>query len=129
MQGEIEMSNYEGTCKYCGDIQPVLAVDQIDADNKISEKCSCGRAAKERQWKGILKNIDQLLGDKAVERGFSQAQPEQIELVKHVAHEMQESRIGNAKMSIENTTVSITMTAKGFIKITRQYTKQTALEA
>jgi len=129
MQGEIEMYSHEGLCKYCGTIQPILAVDQIDADNRISESCSCGGAAKERQWNGILKNIDQLLGDKAVERGFTQAQPEQIELVKHAAHEMQESQIGSARMSIENTTVSITVTAKGFIKLTRQYAKQTALEA
>jgi len=86
-------------------------------------------AAKERQWNGILKNIDALLGDKAAERGFMQAWPEQIELVKHAAHEIMESNIGSAKLSIENTTVSITVTSKGFIKITRQYVKQTALEA
>nr|WP_315022935.1 hypothetical protein [uncultured Aminipila sp.] len=129
MQGEIEMYTHDGICRFCGNIQPVLAVDQIDADNKISDSCSCGGAAKERQWNGILKNIDQLLGDKAVERGFVQAQPEQIELVKHAAHEILESNIGSARMSIENTTVSITVTARGFIKLTRQYTKQTALEA
>lgn len=129
MQGEIELFSHEGICKYCGNIQPVLAVDQIDADNKISDSCVCGGAAKERQWNGILKNIEALLGDKAVERGFVQAQPEQIDLVKHAAHEILEGNIGKASMSIENTTVSITVTGKGFIKLSRQYTKQTALEA
>lgn len=123
------MCTHQGVCKYCGNVQPVLAADQIDADNKISDSCLCGGAAKEKQWNGILKNIDQLLGEKAVERGYVQAYPEQIELVKHAAHEILESRIGSVRMTIENTTVSITVTAKGFIKLTRQYTKQTALEA
>lgn len=100
-----------------------------DANNKISDSCSCGGASKERQWKGILENIDALLGDKAVERGFIQAQPEQIDLVKHAAHEILEGNIGKVSMSIENTTVSITVTGKGFIKLSRQYTKQTALGA
>lgn len=129
MVGAIEMTSHEGECRFCGNIQPILAADQIDADTKISELCACGGYEKEKQWEAILKNIEQLLGDKAGERGFVEAYPEQIDLVKHIAHEAAESRIGRASLTVENTAVTIAMTAKGRVKISRQHVKQTTLEA
>lgn len=44
----MEMETYQGVCKYCGEIQPVMAMDQIDANEKISEECSCGG----HRWNG-----------------------------------------------------------------------------
>lgn len=35
----LSMENYEGVCRFCGDIMPVLAMDQQAADECISIGC------------------------------------------------------------------------------------------
>ena len=45
------MKEYEGVCSYCGNIQPVLAMDQEDADLIITRQCDCGAAEREMQKK------------------------------------------------------------------------------
>lgn len=41
---------YEGICKYCGQITPVLANTQKEADMLVTEECDCtGADAKKRK--------------------------------------------------------------------------------
>ena len=51
------MKEYEGICKYCGNIQPVLATDQEAANLIITERCDCGAADREKQKNMMIGNI------------------------------------------------------------------------
>jgi len=81
MVGEIEMSNYEGTCRYCGEIQPILAVDQMDADVRISEKCSCGGYRREKRHTAMEDNIQAMFGAGCDGTLFKAVTEEQLDLI------------------------------------------------
>lgn len=96
MIGEIEMVNYEGTCQYCGDIQPILSADQIDADKKVSEQCACDGYKKEQRLIRACEAIDTLFGDRVKEKGLKTADYQAIELMKQTAEAINEDVIKSA---------------------------------
>lgn len=51
------MREYEGVCSYCGNIQPVLAIDQEDANLIITRRCDCGAAEREMQKNVMIENL------------------------------------------------------------------------
>ena len=51
------MKEFQGVCKHCGNIQPVLALDQNEADYLISMRCDCGAAEREMQKNLLVENI------------------------------------------------------------------------
>lgn len=46
------MNTYEGACRFCGEIEIVMADNQSDADEIVTERCRCGGFARyERKHK------------------------------------------------------------------------------
>lgn len=45
------MTNYEGVCKYCGQIQNVTAESQEEADKLATNRCYCQGATKAKNAK------------------------------------------------------------------------------
>lgn len=127
MQG-IEMDTYEGVCKYCGSIQPIMAMDQADANEKISEQCSCGGAERERRLNCLKQNIKMIVGEKAPESGYRQLGPDQEELVETMAFAVFHGKAEKITLKIENVNISV-KDADGRVKIQRSDTNKTERSA
>lgn len=123
----MEMDTYQGECKYCGNIQPVMAMDQIDANEKISEECSCGGAELERRQDTLMKNIRETVGEEAPSFGFSQVTPEQEELIRELAMSVLHGKISAVSLKIGSTRISIS--GIGEITIKRTDTKNKQMKA
>ena len=129
MVGMVEMKTMEGTCRYCGTIQPVMAADQSDADNKISLDCPCGGAAKAKKRIHILDNIEAIAGDNAVKMGFSSVEGGTLSWLKRAGELVLEGKVDKVSVDINGTKVVLGITAKGDVKVKRNKTESVALEA
>lgn len=125
---EIEMNTYEGQCKYCGNIQPIMAMDQIDANEKISEQCECKGAERERKKEMLLQNLEDVTGENAIELGFRPVGPEQKEILENMALAVFYGKLKSASTKIGGSTISIVHAADK-TKIKRTDTKSQQLEA
>lgn len=51
------MDTYQGTCKYCGAVQPIMAVSQEAADEEMSNTCDCRGAEMEQKQIMLMQQI------------------------------------------------------------------------
>lgn len=52
------MDTYQAKCKYCGNEQPIMAENQEDADEEMSNKCECGSASTEQKKAKLMERIN-----------------------------------------------------------------------
>ena len=112
------MSLFEGTCKYCGSVQPIMAADQIDADEKVSDDCECGGAELDNKRKAMYKNLDAVCGEDAVKAGMAPLDEEQMEIAKYVGNAVLKGQLTSASLKINNTTLSFNI-ALDKLKVSR----------
>lgn len=127
MQG-IEMGTFEGVCKYCGSIQPIMAMDQTDADEKISMECPCDGAEKERRLELIKRNVRMTVGAESVEFGYRQLGEAQERLVEAMAMAVFDGQAEKITLRIENVNISV-KDVDGRVKIQRSDTNKTERSA
>lgn len=125
---EIEMNTYEGECKYCGNIQPIMAMDQVDANEKISEDCACMGAELERRKAALMQNLENTIGKNAGESGFKQVGSPQEGIITEMALNVFHGTLQSAACKIGNSTINITSSA-GKVKIKRTDTRKGEWEA
>lgn len=123
----IELTTYQGECKYCGNIQPIMAMDQIDANEKISEECPCCGAERARRKAALMRNLENTIGKNAAESGFKPVEPEQEELINTIAIAVFDGYLQGVTCKIDGSAVTITGGIK--IKVKRVDTKTQQLEA
>lgn len=124
----MEMDTYQGVCRYCGDVQPIMAADQLDADMKISEECPCGGAGREKRHKAMLSNIEKLTGSGAGERGFIELKNAERELINTVADAVFDEVAGKVTIVLSDSTITIKYTGDK-IKIDRKRVIGAGMEA
>lgn len=129
MVGEIEMANYEGTCRYCGEIQPILAVDQMDADVKISEKCSCGGFRREKRHTAMEDNIKAMFGAGCDGTLFKAATEEQMDLINAAGEAVFEGHVASVSIGLGKTAAKLSMTTKGNVKVERSFGAKIQMES
>ena len=129
MVGMIEMANFEGVCKYCGNMQPILAADQIDANLKISETCKCKGYLKEKQHDRMLKNIDQTFGAECQQFGLLPVSTGQLAAITDAAELVFKETIQMTAIGLFGSTAKISKSAKGAIKIERTFSTKVQTEA
>ena len=101
------MREYEGGCSYCGNIQPVLAMDQDDANLIITRRCDCGAAEREMQKNVMVENL------KVICNGGDSGMPQ-------MGEELTEKVISMAMLVFDGTAASITVEiGKSKVKIAR----------
>lgn len=125
---ERSMDTYQGVCKYCGQIQPIMAMDQQDADQKITECCNCDGAKLEKKRQQLLENLDYTIGEGAANMGFKRVSAGQESLITEMAMAVLEGKLEKATCQIENIVITITM-ASDKCKVKRTDKKAMTLEA
>ena len=85
------MDTYQGTCKYCGETKPIMEESQDAADERVSNKCSCGGAKLEKIKARLMANID-FISRKNEEKALSQLSEEQVKMLKRAAIEIKSDK-------------------------------------
>lgn len=116
----MEFENYEGICKYCGNIQPVMAADQHDADEKISRDCECGKYEQEKQRKLLKNRAKELFGQEAIKSGFKAMEEETLIFLYEAIDAIVEQALDSISVNANGEKVSIKAKANGKIEIERK---------
>jgi len=122
------MQVFDGRCKFCGRIQPIMAMDQIDANEKITDECPCGKAVMERKEKSLYQKLSFAIGDDAEKAGLQRVSPEQEELITKAALAVLYEVMDKVTFKVDGMTVSITGSAEK-VKVKRDDKRTTQLEA
>lgn len=128
MVGEIEMYTHQGVCRYCGEIQPILAADQTDANIKISMECGCGGHEKERQHEKMIMNLEQIIGSKAGKNGFIEIIGDRRVILNSAAEAILNDIIDKITIKFSETTVTMNKNSSGNVKIQRAVQKKAVSE-
>ena len=51
------MNTYEGVCRYCGSMISIMADSQEEADQLVTEKCTCEASELDRKRDCLMKNL------------------------------------------------------------------------
>lgn len=121
------MDTYQGTCKYCGDIKPIMAESQEAADERVSNECSCGGKKLEEIKARVMANID-FLARKNEGKALSQLAEEQVKLLKRAAAEIVDGNCHKAVFDFGSSKVTIWDTGEKY-KVKRTTTREEQAEA
>lgn len=81
------MKTYQGVCKYCGNIQPVMASTQEEADEIVSGKCDCGVAKTEEKKTKLMERINYIAAA-AYNETFESLPQEQVEMLRQAGKDV-----------------------------------------
>lgn len=129
MVGEIEMSNHEGYCRFCGTGMPILAVDQTDADLKVSEICDCGGSEKEKRHVSMIDNIDAMFGQGCESSFFKPVTAAQMKLIKTAGESVFNGEVVSVAIGLGKTQAKISLTSKDNVKVERSFGTKIQMES
>lgn len=118
------MEALEGKCKYCGQIKIVMAESNTEADKLVTEKCDCLGAEFGLKLEALRENIIALTArGMCEEAGFKPLDDSTINLLVKVGEQIALGKIDKTQIAVEESTLSITRSLKGQIKVIRKTTK------
>lgn len=120
------MDTYQGTCKYCGDIKPIMAESQEAADERVGNECACGGAKLEEVKARLMANIN-FISRKNEKKALSQLVEEQVKLLKRTAAEIVDGNCYKAVFDFGGSKVTI-WEAGGKYKVKRTTTREEQAE-
>lgn len=112
------MGTYEGICKYCGNVQPIMASSQEEADMLISKACSCNGAEAEDKFDRICKNA------KEITEGL---EPAITDAMITLGRFIQYGIIDKVTIKVQDATLTISTNAHDQIKFKRKETAEKEL--
>lgn len=117
-----------GICKYCGTMQMVNAETLEEANVKASQHCTCEGADREMKLLAVRDVVNDLMGEGALERGFSTCTIRQMEMVNELAELVVDDVIKKASLALDTSNITI---SKGLdtVKINRNKKTSICLEA
>ena len=122
------MTTYQGVCKHCGLIQPVMAESQEAADAIIARKCSCGGYEREGR---LLQLKEALLGTVGEDCSIYDLQPLEEDVVDFLYAAgvlVVENRMQKISVEVDGTAIKIGVNAKGAVKVTRGESRRISAE-
>lgn len=110
---------YEGICKYCGEIQPIMARSQEEADMLISRTCKCNGAEEEGKRDRICVNAEKIT------EGLD---PAITSMMATIGCFIQSGIISKATIKVENITLSVSINSNDQVKFKRKETNEKELQ-
>lgn len=121
------MDTYQGICKYCGEQQPIMAEDQTDADEQVSNKCDCGGAAKEQIKAKLMSRIIYIAkGD--YDPTFTELSEPMIKILKTAGNDILEGMYGQIEFVAVDSKIKIWTDGEKY-KVSRTGTRKEVAEA
>ncbi len=121
------MDTYQGACKYCGEIKPIMAESQAAADERVSNDCACGGAKLEEIKARLMANIN-FISRKNEEKALSQLTEEQVKLLKRAGAEIVNDNCNKAVFDFGGSKVTIWEAGEKY-KVKRTTTREELTEA
>ena len=122
------MNTYEGKCKYCGQIQPVMASSEAAADEIITRKCECGAAQREMRVEQLRLNINDVAGEGCGIYGHDPLEARTVDFLNVVAVMVMDDEIQQASITTAGTKITISANSKGAVRIRRTSTQSISTE-
>lgn len=122
------MNTYEGVCRYCGNIEPVMAGSQEEADNIISKTCTCSGAVLADRQEQLIQNLEMTIGPACEDAGFDAFEAELVSAISIIARFVLIDSLQSVTVTHGNTTLKITINTKGQVKVSRAEKKGIAAE-
>lgn len=124
----MEFDIFEGVCRYCGEINPIMAADQRDADLKISDKCSCGGVKIEKKIICLRKSIEEFCGNETKTANFAMVDRQVVEQLKNMGELVIKQKIQEITIKVNGETIKIKATQSYGAKIERKRASGIAME-
>ena len=114
-----EIMTHEGVCKYCGQITPVLAGTQEEADLLASEECECIGADIKKRKEAVEKNAALIVEGK---------DGDIIEILGTAGIMILNEKISQLSLNTGEIKYKVSVNSKGQIKFVKTKTKQEELQ-
>jgi len=122
------MNTFEGVCKHCGSMINIMAINQEDANKQAEDNCQCGGAEREHKYQMIMFNLEGLIGKRAAENNFKEAEECVQQAVAVMAELVLDQKVSKVTVNLDHSTLNIIGTAKG-VKTERTKTRKVTTEA
>lgn len=122
------MQTFEGTCRFCGQIQPVMAESFEAADLIVTDRCNCDGAALEKRKACLRENIVEVAGSGCEKYGFNPLDIEIIDLIYAAGVMVMNDEVQQISICADGTVVKISINTKGQVKVTRKEQKNISAE-
>ena len=119
------MNTYEGVCRYCGSIVSIMADSQEEADQLVTEKCTCEASELDRKRDCLMKNIEDIRENSQSMRAMER---EEIDAVMLIGDQMFRADINSAQIGFDHSSIRIWKTGDK-IKVKRTAKVETTREA
>ena len=98
------MNTYEGVCRYCGSTINIMADSQEEADQLVTEKCSCEASELDRKRDSLMKNIEDICENSQSMRAMER---EEIDAVLLIGAQMFKADINSVQIGFDHSSIRI----------------------
>lgn len=113
------MKNYEGVCRFCGQVQTVQADSQEEADRIATLSCNCDKAEAYRRKEDLLELINQTCGDLPRESGFESLPERQVHAIRVIGELVADGDLQKATIDVADSRCMIGKHKDGSFVFTR----------
>ena len=110
---------YEGICRYCGQMQSIIAESQEAADSAVTRNCDCSGST--------LAKRDEMIKEAAFQVG-SGADVGIIDEIHHLGVMALTGLIDAATLNVDGITFKVAINANGQVRVTKKWTKQSEIQ-
>ena len=121
------MDTYQGTCKYCGEVKPIMAESQEEADERVSKDCTCGGAKSEEIKAKLMANIN-FIARRNEDKALTQLSEEQVKILKRAGSAIVDGHLVKAIFNFGYSKVTIWNAGEKY-KVKRTVTREETAEA
>ena len=98
------MNIYEGVCRYCGSMISIMADSQEEADQLVTEKCTCEASELDRKRDCLMKNIEDICENSQSMRAMER---EEIDAVLLIGDQMFKADINSVQIGFDHSSIRI----------------------
>ncbi len=122
------MTTYQGVCKHCGLIQPVMAESQEAADAIIARKCSCGGYEREGRIQQLKEALRGTVGEDCSIYDLQPLEEGVVDFLYAAGVLVVENHIQKISVDVDGVTVKIGVSPKGVVKVDRKESRKVSAE-
>lgn len=113
------MKTFEGICKFCGSMQPVMAGSQEEANVLVSKSCTCAGAEWEEKKEKLRQAIDDVAGEGCTIYGLRPMSEPVVELLQDAGTQVMNGKISKVNVGVDGVNITINLSSKGQVKVKR----------
>lgn len=113
------MTTFEGICKFCGSMQPVMAESQEEANVLVSKSCTCAGAEWEEKKEKLRQAIDDVAGEGCTIYGMRPMSEPVADMLQEAGVQVMNGKISKVTVGVDGVNITINLSSKGQVKVKR----------